>query len=97
MVPLKQLPVRTAQVTRAARPVLVTAGGTFSGFLASLGGPDATDGSWEAVYVESYAPVGGILATKLLAYLQAAPMSLSASAAAAQVAAIWATALSIAP
>ncbi len=94
-VPLANLQPRTAQVTRAARPTLVTAGGTFTGFLASVGSPDATDGSWEAIYVEAFAPPGGVLSRLLAAYLQS--LGLTVGQATDQITAIWTAASGISP
>ena len=95
LAPLSTLPIRTAQVTRAARPVLVAAGGTVSGFITTLGGADATDGSWEAALVEAYAPIGGLLYVNLSTYLQS--LGLTAAQAVAQLAAIWTAAAALTP
>lgn len=87
--------VRTSQITRASRSVLTAAGGSFPSFLASLGGPDATDGTWEAVYVEAFAPSTGILATALSTYLQS--LGLTSGQAATQLATIWTAAVALSP
>ncbi len=94
-VPLANLQVRTAQVTRAARPAFVTAGGSFSAFIAALN-PDATDGSWEAVYVEAFAPAAGILASLISNYL-ITQCSQTSSQAATVLASIWTAAALLAP
>ena len=78
LVALGSLPIRTAQVTRAIKPLLVAAGTSFSAFLAAMGSSDATDGTWEAVYIEAYAPVGGVLYTSILAFLQTRGMTIAA-------------------
>ncbi len=68
-VPLANLQIRTAQVTRLARPAIVSLGNTWSAFLSNLN-PDAVDGSWESVFVEAFAPANGVLATNLSSFLQ---------------------------
>ncbi len=96
--PVAQDLLRAWQVVRAARTVLVNAGGSWSGFLSSngAGNADATDGSYESVQGGTPAPVGGVLSGLLSTYLQNVCGQTQAQATQA-LQAIWANAASLTP
>ncbi len=96
--PLAQDAIRAWQVVRAARSAIVSAGGTWSGLLASTnaGNPDATDGSWEAVQGGTPAPAGGVLSGLISAYLTGV-LGMTSAQATTAMQQIWTAAASVAP
>jgi hypothetical protein len=95
--PAGKFPLQTFQVARAAKPILVQNGGTWSAFRAGYdGGEDAIDGSHEAFEAGSPAPLGGILSSMISSYMQQA-LGMSAGATASAVTAIYLAALGVTP
>lgn len=89
--------IRAWQVIRAARPIIAATGGSWSDLLArQAGGPDATDGSFEAVQGGTPAPLGGVLSTMILTYLVTA-LGQSSTQAQAALASIYASAPLVIP
>ena len=84
-------------MSRAARPVLVNASGSWSDFLVQkVGGPDATDGSYEAAQAGTPAPPTGILSGLISAYLTG-PLGLTQAQATTALTTIWQNAATVTP